>query len=430
MAVAWAQGTSVVYEHDARGRLVKATYTDGTIVNYSYDENGNRTGADVVLAPPDEVPPTAPGTPTFTSITATSAVANWLAASDDTGVVGYDLRLNSGDWQAKGKALSASLTDLSEATTYTFQVRARDAAGNVSGASSAAFTTLDVTAPSVPTGLTVTAPASNTVNIGWAASSDNVGVAGYRVIRDGGVIAAVGSTSYTDNAVSGGASYSYRISAYDGAGNTSAPSTAVNVTPPDTIVPSAPSGLSASATGPNRVVLTWNGSSDTGGSGLAGYRIYRGGAHIANSSSSPHTDTSASPGTAYSYTVAAYDNAGNVSAHSNTASATTPLPVQVSVNKTSWSWFYRLGQPTPNPTPVVVTASGGLGGYSYTWQRVSGDTQMTALSPSSNSTGWYRDVPEWNVSYNSVWRCLVTDGAGNTGYSADISVTFRKTDLQ
>ncbi|HEU5179229.1 MAG TPA: PKD domain-containing protein, partial [Candidatus Polarisedimenticolia bacterium] len=66
------------------------------------------------------------------------------------------------------------------------------------------------------------------------------------------------------------------------------------------------------------------GSSDTGGSGLAGYRVYRGGVQIATTTVASYSSTSLSASTGYSFTVAAYDNAGNISAPSTAASATTP----------------------------------------------------------------------------------------------------------
>ena len=92
----------------------------------------------------------------------------------------------------------------------------------------------DGQAPNVPSGVTATAASSALVNVSWSASSDNVGVTGYDVIRNGGVIASVsGSTlTYADAAVAPSTAYSYQIAAKDLAGNASAPSTASAVTTP------------------------------------------------------------------------------------------------------------------------------------------------------------------------------------------------------
>lgn len=86
----------------------------------------------------------------------------------------------------------------------------------------------DIAPPSVPTGLTVTVMSSFNTNIAWAASTDDVGVAGYRVERCTGVgcsafmrIASSTVNSYTDTSLSPGTFYTYRVRAYDAAGNVS-----------------------------------------------------------------------------------------------------------------------------------------------------------------------------------------------------------------
>jgi hypothetical protein len=81
--------------------------------------------------------------------------------------------------------------------------------------------------------------------------------------------------------------------------------------------------LTATAPAPTRVDLTWNASTDA--SGVTGYVIRRGGTEIARvSSGTTYADASVAAGTAYSYTVEAFDAAGNVSAPSAPATVTTP----------------------------------------------------------------------------------------------------------
>lgn len=422
------QGAEVTYEHDSRGRVSKATYSDGTIVDYSYDANGNRTGATVTPGtqpPTDTTLPGAPGTPSFSSITGTSATANWTEATDNVGVTGYDYRLNAGGWQSIGNVVTTPLTGLTSATSYTFSVRARDAAGNLGPASSGNFMTSDGVAPSVPTNVAASSTVSTTVNVSWAASTDNVGVAGYRVFRNGSQIGTSVTTSYVDGTVSGSTSYSYRVSAYDAANNSSAQSTAASVTTPDTIPPTAPTSLSASAVSTSQINLSWGASTDVGGSGLAGYRIYRGGSFINSTSSTSYSDTGLATATAYSYTVASYDQATNTSAQSDTASATTWTQLTASVSAATWRWRKRGSNPVNADPPVVCTGSGGSGtGYTYAWQFVSGDTATTAVSPNSNSTIWSRNMLG-NGTYSSEWRCVVADSAGNSAYSG-VSVIFTK----
>lgn len=404
--------------------------------NYTFevrarDAAGNRgPESSASFTTPDTAPPSAAGTPTFSNVAMNSAIASWAPATDNVGVVGYDYQLNSGAWQSLGNVTSVGLSGLSAATTYTFRVRARDAAGNVGSASSASFTTVDTAAPSVPTGLSATAPTSTTVHLSWTASTDNVAVTGYRVYRNGFQIGTSATNSYTDNTTAGTTTYSYTVRAYDAAGNLSGQSNTATITTPDTIAPSTPSGLSAVAVNPTRVDLSWNASTDTGGSGLAGYRIYRNGSQIATSSSTTYSDTSVSAGGTYSYRVASYDNAGNVSGQSNAMSVTTPVPLVVSVNTTTWSYFFQVGQPPRVSRDVTVSPSGGTGGYSYLWERVSGDTVTTVVNPTSHTTGWSRSIPQFFVTYTSVWRCRVTDTSGNVAYSPNITVTFRAETLE
>ncbi len=423
-------GASATYEYDVKGRVSKITYNDGTVIDYTYDLNGNRTGTIPTTPPPDTTPPTVPGTPTFSSVTMTSATVNWTAATDTKGVVGYDYKVNAGSWQSLTNALSVNLTSLTPWTSYTVQVRARDAATNIGPASSNSFTTPDTHAPTAPTGLSGSAPNSNTVNLSWNASTDNVAVTGYRVYRNGSQIGTSATTSYSDGGRTGSTTYSYQVAAYDAVPNVSGLSNLINVTTPDSIAPTTPTSLSATAVSPTQINLSWGGSTDTGGSGLAGYKVHRNGSLIASPTATSFSDTGLAGGTAYSYTVAAYDNATNISPQSNTANATTWPAVTVSVSSGNWRWRKFNNNPTQVDPPVVCSATGGSGtGYTFAWQWISGDTQTSAISPTSSSTRWSRVVPVENNTWTSLWRCLVTDSAGNTGQTA-VQVTFIRTTIQ
>jgi hypothetical protein len=94
--------------------------------------------------------------------------------------------------------------------------------------------TPDSTPPSVPTGVSATAVSAADVQVGWSASTDDTAVTGYNVYRDGVQIGTTGAstTSYDDTSVSASTTYSYTISAFDAAGNTSAQSDPAPVTTP------------------------------------------------------------------------------------------------------------------------------------------------------------------------------------------------------
>ena len=92
--------------------------------------------------------------------------------------------------------------------------------------------TPDAENPTIPSNLQATA-SSGRVDLSWTASSDNVGVTGYRVLRDGNLIATIGAaTSYTDTTVAPSTTYSYTVEAFDAAGNRSGLSAPAVVTTP------------------------------------------------------------------------------------------------------------------------------------------------------------------------------------------------------
>lgn len=90
----------------------------------------------------------------------------------------------------------------------------------------------DTQPPSVPTSLHTTSVSSTSVSLAWSPSTDNVGVTGYTVYRNGASLGTVTATSFTDNTVSAGTTYTYTVDAFDAAGNHSAPSQGVQVTTP------------------------------------------------------------------------------------------------------------------------------------------------------------------------------------------------------
>jgi chitodextrinase len=170
----------------------------------------------------------------------------------------------------------------------------------------------------VPTGLSATLVGAHEVDLGWQASSDNVGVTGYDVYRNGTKIASTASTTYDDSSVSQGQTYTYTVDAYDAAGNVSAQSTGQSLAYPDTTPPSAPTNLRLTP-GYKRIALSWTASVDN--VGVAGYYVYRSGKRVASVTVASYTDTRLVSGTRYKYDVIAYDSAGNKSAASATVSA-------------------------------------------------------------------------------------------------------------
>jgi len=188
----------------------------------------------------------------------------------------------------------------------------------------------DIQAPSVPTNLVITGTATTSISLSWGASTDSGGSgrAGYRIYRDGSAtpLATVTGRTYTNTGLTNGTSYTYRVTAYDNAGNESAAAGPVTGVARDIQAPSVPTNLVITGTTTTSISLSWGASTDSGGSGRAGYRIYRDGSAtpLATVTGRTYTNTGLISGSSYTYQVTAYDNAGNESARAGPVTGITP----------------------------------------------------------------------------------------------------------
>ncbi|GIF78717.1 glycoside hydrolase family 9 protein [Catellatospora bangladeshensis] len=194
---------------------------------------------------PDTTAPTAPGTPSASGVTSTGLTLAWAGSTDTggSGLAGYDVYREAGATDVlvgSPSAAALSLTGLTPSTTYTFYVVAKDGAGNRSAASTpASFTTLaadpvDTTPPSTPGTPVASAVTQTGATLTWAASTDNVGVTGYRVYREAGatdaLLATVTGTTYSVTGLTAATAYQFYVVAVDAAGNASTASSAVSLT--------------------------------------------------------------------------------------------------------------------------------------------------------------------------------------------------------
>ncbi|PYU67713.1 MAG: hypothetical protein DMG49_17960, partial [Acidobacteria bacterium] len=144
-------------------------------------------------APPDTTPPTVPTNLKASAASDTRINLSWTASTDSVGVTGYMVERCQGaacsNFAQIAVPAGTTFSDmgLTASTSYSYRVRATDAAGNLSSysATSTAMTAAppDTTPPSAPTSLAAAAASATQINLSWIASTDNVGVTGYRVER-------------------------------------------------------------------------------------------------------------------------------------------------------------------------------------------------------------------------------------------------------
>ncbi|HET6771355.1 MAG TPA: right-handed parallel beta-helix repeat-containing protein, partial [Actinomycetota bacterium] len=384
--------------------------------------------------PADSTAPAAPTNLTAVSPGANSVDLTWTSSTDNVGVTGYDIYRNGSLLTTTGPAPTFTDSTVAANTTYQYSVRARDAAGNVSGPSNTAtVTTLGTNPPlftddfetgdlSKWTGNTGLVAQQQEVFAGtWAARGTTTGASTwaykslgtthtelyyrirFKVMSQGAEptntvnllklrtatgtaifglyrnpagnlgyrneVAPVSTTSSTPVSTGVWHEVQVRVRINGASGETETWFDGVRIaalsktedfgtTPigriqigenstgrnfdvafdevaagtsfisdggpsPDTTPPSDPTSLNASAISSSRVDLTWAGSTDN--VGVTGYDIYRNGSPLLTIGAvTSHSDTTVAPSTTYQYQVRARDAAGNLSGFSNTATVTTP----------------------------------------------------------------------------------------------------------
>jgi chitodextrinase len=324
------------------------------------DAAGNRSSRAPVFvrtAPcPDRTAPSAPTGLEITTRTPSSLTVSWAGSSDNVGVSRYSVSVNGGSGTSvSGTAMT--LSGLACATSYTVGVSALDAAGNSSPAASLAASTAacpaptptaptppppaptppppaptppptaplpaptpppagDTTPPAPPTGLAVSAATPTSITFGWAAATDNVGVTGYEVFRNGTSLQTMSQRTATVSGLACGTAYTLGVEARDAAGNRSTRAAVLASTGAcaDTQAPTAPSGPVSTSRSQNSIALAWTGSTDN--VGVVGYGLYRGGTRVGTSVGTTGVFSGLACNTNYSLAVDAYDAAGNRSATS------------------------------------------------------------------------------------------------------------------
>lgn len=189
---------------------------------------------------PDVIPPSPPQTLVASTPSPFEVDLSWQPSVDDRGVTGYNIERvgpGGGAFVQVGTTTGTSYVDSSVigSSSYNYRVKAIDNAGNLSTYSnivSVTTATPDTTPPTQPGTLSAPSVSSGSVSLSWGASTDNVAVDHYTVERNNVQIATTTGTTFTDNSVIGGDTYSYRVRAVDTDHNLSPYSNTISVTTP------------------------------------------------------------------------------------------------------------------------------------------------------------------------------------------------------
>lgn len=286
------------------------------------DGAGNRSPPSLAscASTPDIVRPTAPGDVAVKPTSDRAVAISWSASTDDDGVASYEVF--RGDVRvAVTVALQAAESPLQPAGRYCYSVEAVDRAGNRSPRSApVCATTPDLTPPSAPPGVVVRPWGEHEITVGWNPADDDVGVAGYELLRDGKIVAKGAETNGSEGGLESWREYCYTVRAFDAAGNMSPPSKPSCARTHDLTPPTVPVAV-ATAVSDKEIAIRWNASADN--VAIAGYELQRNKRTVARSTRLEVSEKDLRPAREYCYWIRATDPAGNKSEWSQ-ACATTP----------------------------------------------------------------------------------------------------------
>ena len=290
----------------------------------AYDYAGNRSEASKTIIVneryyKDIEAPTAPRNLKSTLQTGTSISLTWDKATDNVGVVGYEI-YQGNTLVERIPGTSYTVTGLEPTTEYIFTVKAYDKKGNISEPSNTkkvSTITVDTEAPTAPQDLQAKLNLTEKIiSLTWKSSQDNVGVKGYQIYRNGQIIATTNKLAYIDKEIITENIYTYTIKAYDAEGNISKQSNQIEISTKDTEVPTVPQNVRYVRAFGSYYILYWDIAKDN--VGVKGYEIYKDGQKIAVTSRTYCWVNRISPRKGYAFYVKAFDSVGNYSEASKT----------------------------------------------------------------------------------------------------------------
>jgi hypothetical protein len=213
-----------------------ATNAAHTLTAVARDAAGNTTTSSSVSVTVDNAAPTV----SITSPTANSNVSGTVAvnasATDNTGGAGISKVEFYVDSVLKFTDTTSPYSFSWDTSTYTLGAHSLTAkafdnapAQNSATSSVVSVNVADNTPPTTPANLHSTGVNTSSISLAWNASTDNIGVTGYQVKRNGTTVTTTSNLAYTDTNLAPNTSYSYTVVAEDAAGNTSTPGGPINV---------------------------------------------------------------------------------------------------------------------------------------------------------------------------------------------------------
>lgn len=182
------------------------------------------------------------------------------------------------------------------------------------------------------TGLRQTGKTANSITIAW---DTDVFADGWRVYRDGVLVAAVNTNAYTDSGLLPTETHSYTVTAYNSAGN-SEPAQIIAETE------TAVSGLKQTVKTSRRITISWSWDSTA-----AGWKIYKDGVYVASVATNSYTEDGLLPAETHTYKVVAYAADGEYGAAEIVA-------------ETEWAWYIEkpvIKSMTVTPSIATTKAS-------------------------------------------------------------------------
>ncbi len=276
------------------------------------------------------------------------------------------------------------------------------------------------TTPPIISNTSSSAVSQSEVTITWSTNEGGDTQVEYGITTNYGSVSSLNSSLVTSHSssitgLSASTLYHYRVKSRDAAGNISVSTdqtvTTATTPPADTTAPTVPGTPSLSVISSSQINLTWTVSTDA--VGVTGYRIYREGVQVGTSGTPTYSDTGLTASTNYSYTVIAYDAAGNTSAQSSSASATTQAgapPSNANVSLNTWTKLVPKG-----PPPMIL-------GYDKT-EYVSSKAlhciwgayhEAIGSEPNQGLACYSYKENRWNIMQNNgMWHSAHVGGAGH-----------------